>query len=163
MQVQPSPQRHEYLPTGVAGLDNVLMGGFMKGGFYLVQGDPGSGKTTLALQFMQDRVRAKCRCLYVSLTESREDLERACRSHGWTLEGLELLDLTQPASSIKESPSSIYHPADTELSETVQHIAETCERIRPEHVVFDGRVLGPRLGHQRILTSVHTPCEQSRT
>ena len=64
--------------TGVAGLDNVLLGGFLRGGFYLVQGDPGSGKTTLALQFVQERIRAGERCLYISLTESRADLENAC-------------------------------------------------------------------------------------
>ena len=68
--------------TGVPGLDDVLMGGFLREGFYLVQGDPGSGKTTLALQFVLGRRRAGERCLYITLTESRKDLESACRSHG---------------------------------------------------------------------------------
>jgi circadian clock protein KaiC len=148
------------LATGVAGLDNVLMGGFIKGGFYLVQGDPGSGKTTLALQFIQGRLRAKMRCLYVSLTESRQDLERTCRAHGWSLDGLELVDLTErAASSIKEDPTSVFHPADTELSETIKVIADECERVRPDHVVFDGlseiRLLsGDALRYRRQLLSL---------
>lgn len=156
----PAPaQRLLSLPTGVTGLDNVLMGGFLKGGFYLVQGDPGSGKTTLALQFAQARQCENGRCLYVSLTESREDLARTCESHGWTLDGLELLDLTRAPTSIKETPSSIFHPADTELSEIMQVIAETCERFHPEYVVFDGlseiRLLsGDPLRYRRQLLSL---------
>jgi circadian clock protein KaiC len=159
MQDHAGAPQFDFLPTGVTGLDNVLMGGFLKGGFYLVQGDPGSGKTTLALQFIQARLREHGRCLYVSLTESRADLARTCQSHGWTLEGLELLDLTQAPASIRESPSSIYHPADTELSEMMKVIAETCERLRPEYVVFDGlseiRLLsGEPLRYRRQLLSL---------
>src|SRR5436190_11024653 len=83
---------------GETGLDHVLMGGLLRGGCYLVQGDPGAGKTTLALQFMQAHVRRHEPCLYVSLTESRRDIESACRSHGWSLDGIELLDLTPPSA-----------------------------------------------------------------
>jgi circadian clock protein KaiC len=159
MQDHPRAQPAERLPSGVTGLDNVLMGGFLKGGFYLVQGDPGSGKTTLALQFVQCQLRDKARCLYISLTESRHDLERTCRSHGWSLDGLELLDLTQTAASLNDNPSSIFHPADTELSETIKIIAEACDRVRPEHVVFDGlseiRLLsGDPLRYRRQLLSL---------
>ncbi|HWP06148.1 MAG TPA: ATPase domain-containing protein [Polyangiaceae bacterium] len=159
MQDHARAQQFDNLRTGVSGLDSVLLGGFLKGGFYLVQGDPGSGKTTLALQFVQERRRENGRCLYVSLTESRADLARTCVSHGWTLEGLELLDLTQAPNSIKENPSSIFHPADTELSEMMKSIAETCERIRPEYVVFDGlseiRLLsGDALRYRRQLLSL---------
>ena len=68
------------MPTGVPGLDHVLMGGFLREGFYLVQGGPGTGKTTLALQFVFNRRQAGERCLYITLTESRKDLENTCRS-----------------------------------------------------------------------------------
>jgi circadian clock protein KaiC len=130
--------RDERLPTGDHGLDDVLMGGFLSKGFYLVQGDPGSGKTTLALQFVQRRLLDNARCLYVSLTESRADLERTCQSHGWSLEHVGLLDLTQKFVALSENPSSVYDPADTELSEIVKAISDECARTRPECVVFDG-------------------------
>jgi circadian clock protein KaiC len=133
-----APPSDERLTTGDVGLDQVLRGGFLKGGFYLVQGDPGSGKTTLALQFMQRRLREKARCLYVSLTESRADIERTCRAHGWSLDGLALLDFTQRSASLNDNSSSVFDPADTELTETVQAIAAECERVRPDCVVFDG-------------------------
>ena len=80
----------QFVPTGVPGLDHVLMGGFLREGFYLVQGDPGSGKTTVALQYLLGRRKAGERCLYITLTESRRDLADACRSHGWDLDGLEV-------------------------------------------------------------------------
>lgn len=136
---QRAPSPHvERLSTGDAGLDYVLREGFLKEGFYLVQGDPGSGKTTLALQFMQRQLVDGARCLYVSLTESRVDIERTCRAHGWSLEGITLLDFTQRSVSINDNTSSVFDPADTELSETVKAIADECERVRPQCVVFDG-------------------------
>jgi circadian clock protein KaiC len=124
------------VPTNVEGLDNVLMGGYRRDGFYLIQGDPGSGKTTLALQFMQGRVRAGERCLYVSLTESRADIENTCRSHGWVLDGLDLVDLTRAMND--QTQASVFHPADTELSEIMKVVRSEAERVRPTSVVFDG-------------------------
>src|SRR5690349_23443030 len=81
--------------SGIPGLDNVLLGGLVPGGFYLVQGDPGSGKTTLALQYLMHRLTHGDRCLYISVTESRADLENACRSHNWSLDGIVLRDLAR--------------------------------------------------------------------
>src|SRR5690349_9242329 len=89
------PASDAFVSSGIPGLDDVLAGGLLRGGFYLVQGDPGSGKTTLALQFIQARLHAGERCLYVSLTETRLDLERACSSHGWSMDALELRDMTR--------------------------------------------------------------------
>jgi circadian clock protein KaiC len=129
----------ELVSTGVAGLDNILLGGFMRGGFYLVQGDPGSGKTTLALQFVQGRLRAGERCLYVSLTESRADLDSACKSHGWSLQGLEVRDLTRSGANLEaDSHVSVFHPADTELSDITKTLLDEMRRVQPQHVVFDG-------------------------
>lgn len=129
-------QSERVVPSNVPGLDHVLMGGFRRGGFYLVQGDPGSGKTTLALQFLQGRMAAGERCLYVSLTESRADIENTCRSHHWSLDGLELLDLTRSLNEATQA--SVFHPADTELSELMSAVRVATERVKPSCVVFDG-------------------------
>jgi circadian clock protein KaiC len=148
------------IPTGIEGLDNILMGGLLPDGFYLIQGDPGSGKTTLALQFIQNRVRAGDRCLYITLTESRRDLESTCRSHGWSLEGIEIRDLTRAAETLSDdSRALVFDPADTELTEITKLIASDIERVRPQYVVLDGmselRLLsGDPLRYRRQLLSL---------
>ncbi|HEU4580043.1 MAG TPA: ATPase domain-containing protein [Polyangiaceae bacterium] len=147
----------ELVSSNIEGLDNILLGGFLREGFYLVQGDPGSGKTTLALQFIQGRVQAGERCLYVSLTESRADLELTCRAHGWSLDGVHLRDLTRTLEEQREL--SVYDPADAELSDIMKLVHEDVERVKPAHVVFDGlselRLLsGGPLRYRRQLISL---------
>jgi circadian clock protein KaiC len=128
-----------FIPTGVPGLDDVLMGGFKPEGFYLVQGDPGSGKTTVALQYVLGRVEAGESCLYVTLTESYQDLQNAARSHGWSLQGIEVCDLTRSSVNLLGEPeSSVFHPSETELGEFTQVIFAAVGRVKPKHVVFDG-------------------------
>ena len=149
-----------FVSTGVSGLDEVLCGGFLRSGFYLLQGDPGSGKTTIALQFARKQLSAGERCLYISLTESRADLENACRSHGWTLAGLELRDLSRSASGLEaQSHVSVFHPADTELADLITSVKDEVARVRPHHIVFDGlaelRLLsGEPLRYRRTLLSL---------
>ncbi len=143
--------------TNVEGLDNILMGGFQREGFYLVQGDPGSGKTTLALQFAQGRLQAKERLLYITLTETRRDLEHTCRAHGWSLDGIEVRDLTRSLGV--QGDVSVFHPADTELSEIMEMVRAEVDRVQPAHVVFDGlselRLLsGDLLRYRRQLLSL---------
>src|SRR5262249_23199698 len=129
----------QFVPTGVPGLDHVLVGGFLREGFYLVQGDPGSGKTTLALQYVLGRKQAGERCLYITLTGSRRELQSARRSHGWSLDDLEICDLTRSTANLSGEPeSSVFHPSETELGETTQTVLAAVEKARPQHVVFDG-------------------------
>jgi len=128
-----------FVTTGVPGLDYVLHGGFLRQGFYLVQGDPGSGKTTLALQFVLGRRHAGERCLYISLTESRRDLVKTCDAHGWNLDGVQICDLSKSTVNISGEPeSSVFHPSETELGETTQSILAAVESAKPDNVVFDG-------------------------
>src|SRR5687767_7564961 len=82
------------LTTGVTGLDDVLCGGFPRNRLYLVQGDPGVGKTTLALQYLLEGRRLGERTLYVTLSETREELHAVAHSHGWTLDGVDIYEMS---------------------------------------------------------------------
>ena len=129
----------EYIPTGVVGLDNILCGGFLRSGFYLLQGNPGSGKTTVALQFLFECARRGERGLYISLTESYNDLVRTCRSHGWDIADIEIADLTRSDANLKsENQYSVFHPSEVELGQTTKAIFAEVEGVQPQHVVFDG-------------------------
>src|SRR5215210_6761654 len=86
--------RSPRVATGVAGLDAILNGGLPRRRLYLVQGDPGVGKTTLALQYLLEGVRAGERVLYVTLSESREELEAVAASHGWSLDGIDVYEMS---------------------------------------------------------------------
>ena len=128
------------IKTGAAGLDVILEGGFLAQGFYLLQEDPGSGKTTMALQFARECVVSGEKTLYISLSESRDDLERAVRSHGWSLDGISLLDLSKEEYSAVDPnhPNTLFHPADVELGRTTRTILAEIERVEPDVIVFDG-------------------------
>src|SRR5580658_8366627 len=125
--------------TGISGLDSILHGGFIRTGFYLIQGDPGSGKTTAALQYLFACSLRNEPGLYISLTESRNDLLRACRSHGWNLNDIYVADLTRSDANLKsENQYTVFHPSEVELGETTKAIFAEVDRIKPRHVVFDG-------------------------
>ena len=126
------------LGTGSAGLDTVLEGGFPVNRLYLVEGDPGTGKTTLALQFLLEGVRRGEPVLYVTLSETKEELTAVAHSHGWSLEGVNLHELLPPEESLKaEAQYTIFHPSEVELGETTRAVIEEVERIQPRRVVFD--------------------------
>ena len=123
---------------GNAGLDTVLRGGLPSNRLYLLEGAPGSGKTTLALQFLLDGAAGGERGLYITLSETREELRSVALSHGWTLDGFDVFELASVDGVLGEGmEQSILHAWEVELSGTVKLIQEEVERTRPRRVVFD--------------------------
>jgi circadian clock protein KaiC len=125
-------------PTGTAGLDEILDGGLPSRRLYLVQGDPGSGKTTLALQFLLEGLRRGEKVLYISLSETKEELIGVARSHGWDIRGVQVLEL----SSLKELldlevESTVFHPSEVELNKTVKILLQEMQRVNPARMVLD--------------------------
>jgi circadian clock protein KaiC len=130
-----SPER---APSGIAGLDQILGGGFPRNRIYLVSGPPGSGKTTLALRFlMEGRERGESG-IYVALSETDHELRDVASSHGWSLEGLSICDLQNSQESLKaDSQYTFFHPSEVELSETTRTLLAEVDRVKPLRVVFD--------------------------
>ncbi len=124
--------------SGIAGLDEVLGGGFPRDRLHLVQGAPGAGKTTLALQFLLDGAHRGERVLYVTLSETGDELRSVARSHGWDLDGVALQELAPSAESLRpEEQYTILHPAEVELNETIGAILDEVQRTAPDRVVVD--------------------------
>lgn len=136
---QPDPNlpAQERASTGVIGLDDVLGGGLPADHVYLVEGDPGSGKTTLGLHFLLEGVRQDQKGLYVTLSETASELRTVAASHGWSLDGVELFELVSSEGLSPELEQSILHPSQVELGETVRGVISAVERLRPQRVVFD--------------------------
>ena len=121
--------------TGVAGLDDVLRGGLPSARMYLVEGDPGAGKTTLALQFLREGVRLGQRTLYITLSETRAELEAVCRSHGWSLDGIDVHEVS--AALLDEEDNTLFVPGDIELGERSRQMLAEVERVSPTRIVLD--------------------------
>jgi circadian clock protein KaiC len=128
----------ERCSTGIEGLDAILAGGLPRGCFYLIQGDPGSGKTTLALQFLLEGVRHGESVFYVTLSETRDELLRVTRSHGWSLESIPLLELSAiDQLLLPEAQTTVFHPSEVELNKVSKLLIDEAGKIRPARVVFD--------------------------
>jgi circadian clock protein KaiC len=127
----------ERAPTGIAGLDDILGGGLPRDRLYLIDGEPGSGKTTLALQFLLAGRAEGERCLYVTLSETADELRAAADSHGWSLDGLDIVELAATQAQDTEEEYTLFHPAEVELQQTVGVVLEAAERHAPTRMVFD--------------------------
>jgi circadian clock protein KaiC len=124
--------------TGCPGLDNILNGGFPRGRIYLVEGDPGAGKTTLSLQFIHEGLRRGERALYITLSESSSDLRYAAQAHGIALDGVEIVELLPDEDDLlPEKQYTVFHPAEVELNDRMQRIVKEIQRVRPERCVID--------------------------
>jgi circadian clock protein KaiC len=124
--------------TGIAGLDAILRGGLPARRLYLLRGDPGVGKTTLSLQFLLEGVRRGESGLYISLSETRDEIIAVAESHRWSLEGLSILELSSLESQLtKETQNTIFHPSEFELNKTTQLLLEQIERQNPKRLVLD--------------------------
>lgn len=124
--------------TGIAGLDQVLGGGLTADRVYLLEGVPGAGKTTIALQFLMEGLRLGERVLYITLSETEEELHAVAASHGWSLEGIHIHEMTPGGDQLDpDSQYTMFHPSEVELASTTRRILEEVERLKPQRVVFD--------------------------
>lgn len=138
MDPTPTQPARPLVATGVSGFDHVLGGGFTPDRLYLVEGDPGSGKTTLALRFLLEGVRLGEAGLYVTLSETRDELDGVARSHGWTLDGLRVCELIPSGESLlPDAQTRMFHPSEVELGETTNAVLDEVRRTNPRRVVLD--------------------------
>src|SRR3954451_3004512 len=132
------PQAIEKAEFGVDGLDDITAGGLARGRLYLLEGSPGTGKTTIATQFLLSGAKAGERSLYITLSETEDELRSGARSHGWSLDGIDIFELVPPESLLDENQQqSLLYSSDLELGETTKHIFEAIERHKPDRIVVD--------------------------
>lgn len=133
-----SAPNEQLVPTGIDGLDYILVGGFPANHLYLVEGDPGTGKTTLGLQYLLTGQERGEKGLYVTLSETKAELRTVAASHGWSLDGIGLFELESLEQRLQaEQQYTVFHPSEIELGETTRNICEQVERLQPSRVVFD--------------------------
>jgi circadian clock protein KaiC len=138
MKIPQNSTTHSFLSSGITGLDEVLRGGLTRDRLYLLEGSPGSGKTTLALQFLLEGVKQGERVLYITLSETSVELRAVAASHDWPLEGIQIHEVL-PSESILEPQEqySIFHPSDVETGGITKDILSIVDQLKPTRVVLD--------------------------
>ena len=127
-----------FLSTGVPGLDTILGGGLTCDRLFLIEGEPGTGKTTLALQFLHEGVRRGESVIYITLAETRIELTAVAQSHGWSMEGIHVEDIIPNEDILHpDHQFTIFHPSEIEMGMTTQRILEVIEKHQPTRVVLD--------------------------
>ncbi len=128
----------ELFATGIPGLDDVLGGGLARNHLYLIEGEPGTGKTTLAMQFLMEGVRCGQKSLYVSLSESKAELVEIAESHGWSIDGIDVFELAADESELRpEAQYTVFNPTEIELADTTNALLAEVEKLQPTRVVID--------------------------
>ena len=146
---------HQPAATGIAGLDDILRGGFPTNHVYLIQGDPGSGKTTLGLQFLLEGRRRGESGMYISLSETGAELEAVARSHGWTLDEITMFEMQSIEQQFsRDSENTLFEPSEVELREVMQRLLAEIEQVKAARIVFDS------LSELRLLA--HNPLRYRR-
>jgi circadian clock protein KaiC len=136
--MQEAQQQEVVLSTGIEGLDALLGGGLTARRIYLIEGEPGSGKTTAGLQFLNEGVRNGESVLYITLAESREELTAVAASHGWSLDGIFVHEVLPDETVLASAGQySMFHPSEVELGETLQALLRVVEEHEPRRVVLD--------------------------
>jgi circadian clock protein KaiC len=127
-----------FLSTGVPGLDMILGGGLTADRLFLIEGEPGTGKTTLALQFLYEGVRRGESVIYITLAETRVELDAVAASHGWSMEGIHVEDIIPDENILHpEQQFTIFHPSEIEMGMTTERILDAIEKYKPTRVVLD--------------------------
>jgi circadian clock protein KaiC len=138
MKRDPTLEDAQRCSTGISGLDAIIGGGLPKNRLYLLQGEPGTGKTTLAFQFLLEGARRGEKGLYISFSETRDELQAVADSHGWDLKNISLLELSSIESQLKpEAQNTVFHPFEVEMNQTTDLLLEEVKRVKPTRVVFD--------------------------
>ena len=132
-----NPEPGRRMATGIAGLDEVLGGGLTAERLYLVEGNPGTGKTTLALQFLLQGIQQREAGLYITLSETAAELRAAAAAHGWSLAEIPVFELVNDVGLDPESEQSILHPSEIELGETTKRVMAKVDELKPSRIVFD--------------------------
>lgn len=131
-------QYHDKCPTGVPGIDEILCGGLPRDYLFLLQGKPGTGKTTLALQFLLEGAARGERSLYITFSETKMELEAVAESHGWDIDRLDVLEFSTITGLRKESTqTTLFYPSEMELSKTIEVILQKISDVGANRVVFD--------------------------
>jgi len=132
------PAPIELFPTGIAGLDDILGGGLARNHLYLIEGDPGTGKTTIAMQFLMEGARRGQKSLYITLSESKAELLEIADSHGWSLDEIDTFELVADETQLQpETQYTVFSPSEIELADTTNAVLAEVERLQPSRVVFD--------------------------
>ena len=129
---------HDLVKTGVRGLDEVLRGGLPRRRTYLLRGTPGVGKTTLGLQFLLEGVRNGESGLYVTLSETEDELAAVAASHGWSIDGFRVHPLSTPEEMLEaQRQNTLFHPAEVELNETIERVLAIVDESKPQRIIID--------------------------